>query len=292
MEKQKIISILKKIEDLPTLPKIISKIMEIFEDPYANAENLTKIISLDQTLTLKTLKLANSAYYGFPRQIEDVTEAIVVLGFLTVRNLILTSSIYNIFIKDKEKNKTEFDFDIINLWRHSISVAIIAKNLVQKINIGHIIDEKEVFTLGIIHDIGKIFLDIYFNNDFYKILKNHRLNPDKPVIEIEKNILGLNHGEIGALIIDKWNLPEIYIIPVKYHHNPSLIKSNYYTLILYLADILSYYYSSTFNFDNFFKNLNEYAKENGNIDLKNIDYVEILKNSELEISNADLFLSF
>lgn len=292
MEKQKIISILKKIEDLPTLPKIISKIMEVFEDPYANAENLTKVISLDQTLTLKTLKLANSAYYGFPRQIEDVTEAIVVLGFLTVRNLILTSSIYDIFIKDKEKNKTEFDFDITNLWRHSISVAIITKNLVQKINIGHILDEKEVFTLGIIHDIGKIFLDIYFNNDFHKILKNHRLNPDKPITEIEKNILGITHSEIGALIIDKWNLPEIYIIPVKYHHNPSFIKSNYYTLILYIADILSYYYSSTFNLDNFLKNLNELVRENDNIDLKNIDYVEILKNSELEISNADLFLSF
>lgn len=278
-------NIMKKMEDLPILPNVITKVMKIFDNPYSNASHLTELISMDQTLTMKTLKLANSAYYGFPREIETVTEAVVVLGFLTVRNLILTSTLYNFFINGSYDSK---EFDRKKLWRHSIATAICARLLVSRSAPGQK-DEEEAFTLGILHDIGKVFLDVYFHNEFMKVLKENKKNESKLFIEFEREIIGVDHAEVGAIMIDKWNLPEYFIEPIKYHHEPSKAKNKFITNILHIADIIAKF--TSINYHDELKKAHIDGDAISALRLNENDLKMIVEKLEYEMSNADLFLN-
>jgi HD-like signal output (HDOD) protein len=288
MSEEKIIDlkdIMKKMEDLPILPNVITKVMKIFDNPYSNASHLTELISMDQTLTMKTLKLANSAYYGFPREIETVTEAIVVLGFLTVRNLILTSTLYNIFIGDASDSR---EFDRKKFWRHSVATAICARLLVSRTAPGQK-EEEEAFTLGILHDIGKVFFDIYYHNEFMKALREHKKNDTVPMIEIEKKIIGIDHAEVGGIMIDKWNLPEYFIEPIKYHHTPSKARNKFITSILHVADIIGKF--TSINYQDDFKKAHIDGDAISALKLNENDVKILVQNLEFEMSNADLFLN-
>jgi putative nucleotidyltransferase with HDIG domain len=228
-------NLIQKMDDLPILPNIISKVMKIIDNPYSNADHLTELISMDQSLTVKTLKLANSAYYGFPREIVTVTEAVVVLGFLTVRNLILTSTLYNIFVNESQEER---EFDRRKFWKHSVATAICARLLVSATAPGQK-EEEEAFTLGILHDVGKVFLDTNYHADFMSVMRENRKNRKIQLFELERRVFGIDHAEIGAMIIDRWNLPENFFEPIKYHHTPGEASDKYMTSILHVADVIS-----------------------------------------------------
>ncbi len=281
-KEKKIEEIIKKIEELPILKDIIIKVLKVFDNPYSNAEDLKTIISMDQSLTLKVLKLANSAYYGFPRQIDSVSEAVVILGFLTVRNIILTSTIYNMFI---EKSKDDHIFNRKEFWKHCVATGISAKIIAERLNLNH----EEYFTIGLLHDVGKIFFDIYFNEQFIKLLKE---NKNKSILfsELEKKEFGFSHGEVGALIVDKWNLPEIFIEPIKYHHYPISAKNKQMASIIHIADIISKV--SSINYDN--SDIKSLINEESLkiLKLQTSDLIEIIKNLEKELAYADLFFNY
>jgi HD-like signal output (HDOD) protein len=281
---QELKDLILKMEDLPILPNIISKVMKIIDNPYSNADHLTALISMDQSLTVKTLKLANSAYYGFPREIVTVTEAVVVLGFLTVRNLILTSTLYNIFVNENE----EREFDRRKFWKHSVATAICARLIVSTTVPGQK-EEEEAFTLGILHDVGKVFLDTNYHDQFMKILKENRKNRKEPFYETEKRLNGIEHGEIGAMIVDRWNLPENFIEPIKYHHYPQLAVDKFMTCVLHVSDIISKYSVASYDGTNVLSQINVDAIAALKLTEENIK--TIVKNLEYEMSNADLFLN-
>jgi HD-like signal output (HDOD) protein len=272
-----------RMDDLPTLPNIISKVMKMIDNPYSNADHLTELISMDQSLTIKTLKLANSAYYGFPREIVTVTEAVVVLGFLTVRNLILTSTLYNIFVNDG--NDSEFDRK--KYWRHSVATAICSRLIVSTVSPGQK-EEEEAFTLGILHDIGKVFLDTNYHDEFINVIKENRRTKEK-FFETERRLIGVEHGEIGALLIDKWNLPENFIDPIRFHHYPVQAPDKFMTYVLHIADQVSKLTLIEYEDSGAFSEINpEVMKE---LKLDNESIKVIVKNLEYELSNADLFLN-
>jgi HD-like signal output (HDOD) protein len=281
---QELKDLIQKMDDLPILPNIISKVMKIIDNPYSNADHLTELISMDQSLTVKTLKLANSAYYGFPREIVTVTEAVVVLGFLTVRNLILTSTLYNIFVNETD----EREFDRRKFWKHSVATAICARLIVSATAPGQK-EEEEAFTLGILHDVGKVFLDTSYHEQFLNVLKEHRKNRKEPFYETERRMLGIDHGEIGSLIIDKWNLPENFIEPIKYHHFPSLASDKFMTGVLHVADIISKYSVANYDGADIVSQISEEALIAINLKEQNIKTV--IQSLEYEMSNADLFLN-
>lgn len=286
---KKLIELVQRMDDLPTLPIVIIKVMKIIDNPNSNATHLTELIAMDQSLTVKALKLANSAYYGFPREIVTVTEAVVVLGFLTVRNLILTSALYNIFVND---NGVESEFDKKKFWKHSIATAICARLIATATGTGYSqAEEEEAFTAGLLHDIGKVFLDLYAYNDFAEVLReSKREKSNEMFFQTETRLLGINHAELGALMIEKWNLPENFIEPIKNHHNPKEAKSGkHLTNILHIADIISKLSVANYDGTSMLKSIDEEALRSLKLDEENI--VTLLKNLEFEMSNADLFIN-
>ena len=223
-------NLIAKIDDLPTLPNVITKIMEILENPKSTARDIDNVIKTDQTLTAKTLKMVNSAYYGFPRRITTVTDAVVILGFNTVRSLALSATVCKMFFGGSK------DFDREALWEHSIAVAFASRIIAKRVRYS---DEEEAFVAGLLHDVAKIVEDQYFHEEFMKAVTKSK-NELISLLECERQELGMDHSLIGRRVADKWNLPLKITKVIGYHHQPEFAggEDQEITSIVHVADVL------------------------------------------------------
>jgi len=211
--------IAQRVLSLPPLPTLIAKLIEMIDNPKTNAKNLGKLISTDQVLTARVLKLANSSFYGFPRRISTVTLALVVLGFDTFKNLCISVSMREWF-SDKDIDN---GFDMSRFWEHSITCGVAARMIAREH--GYIISG-ELFVGGLLHDIGKLVLKQYIKPEFKKIMETVK-KEDLLFMEAEEKIIGINHAIIGSWLADKWNLPKRLVDLIAYHHNPKDSEKNY-----------------------------------------------------------------
>ena len=207
-----------ELQDLPPLPAVIMRVMQTVNDPTTSASDLNRLISTDQALASKVLRLVNSSYYGFPRKIATITNAVVILGFNTVRNLTTSLGVFNAF--DAQGQKTALDRDAF--WAHSMAVAVAASAIARRKGIGTKSVE-EVFIGGLLHDIGKLFLDQYFP-DQYAIAMKLAGAAKISIWEAEKTALGVGHALVGKRIAEKWNLPPSLTAMITLHHQPAYAK--------------------------------------------------------------------
>ena len=219
-----------RIRDLPTLPAVLSKILATAADPDSSALDLGEHISADQSLSATLLKMVNSAYYGFQRQIKTVTQAIVILGFLEVRNLTLTATAFRTFKKGHP------DFDRTQLWRHSLGAAMAADRTAKLLGL----DVEGSFEAGLLHDIGKVVLDLLYPEGFRDAA--HTAHERKMAIAVvEKEMFGIDHAEAGGLLGEHWNLPETVVEAIRFHHEPdNAIIEPKLTHLTAIANYLTY----------------------------------------------------
>ncbi len=200
-----------QIQTLPTLPKVVNRVIELVADPETSSACLARAISTDAAMVSRVLKAANSAYYGLPQKVSTITQATVVLGFNTIKNLVLTTSVFSTF-----KGSGVSRFNREEFWLHSIGCATISKIICRQIHIGM---PEEAFIAGLLHDIGKIVEDQFLYENIEKILtcidETH-----VSFKEAEQIIQGIDHTEIGFLLCDKWNFPLHLQEAVAFHHNP------------------------------------------------------------------------
>ncbi|MBD3233282.1 MAG: HDOD domain-containing protein [candidate division Zixibacteria bacterium] len=206
---QKINSIVSSIGELPASPGIVSEVMRLTSNINSSVEELERLIRNDQVLTAKVLKFSNSSFYGRFRQVTELKEAIVILGFYTIRSLVLASSVRFLY-RGKRGGKIESV-----LWKHSLSTAMCCRLLAQKL--GHP-KKSEAFICGILHDIGKLILFHKLPNQYKEVLKE-ALNSKEEIYLIENELLGYNHVDVGAALLDKWNFPKDFIEAISNHHS-------------------------------------------------------------------------
>ena len=222
--------IIEKIDDLPTLPRTVLKITELVNDPKSSAKDLARVITDDQVLTARLLKLVNSSFYGFPERISTVTGAIVLLGFDAIRNLLLTTSVFDLFANHNRKKKQDQE----KFWDHSLGCAVGAKVIGNYLRHDKI---EELFVSGLLHDIGKIVEMMYLSDEYTKVVTV--IDSENILMTAAENkVLGYNHAEVGKLLAEKWNLPAKLVQVIAYHHQPANAGSfAMEAAIVHLADI-------------------------------------------------------
>ncbi len=206
MQEEIIERIILKTVDIPSLPPIAMKVMNLIHDDYASLRALEEIISRDQGFATRLLRIANSPYYGRDRKIEDIPQAILLIGFETLKSLVIATS-----LKDLHRNFGVFEQ---RLWEHSLGVALCSSLIAM---VTHMATSDEALVCGLIHDVGKTVINNTMPEIYIQIYEK-MYKENRPIIEIEDEILGFNHTIIGNLIAKKWRLPEKLEIVITYHH--------------------------------------------------------------------------
>jgi len=195
------------IEELPTLPDVVQKINAMTSNPQTNASDIGRVISNDPALSFKILRLVNSAYYGFPRKINSVTKAIVLLGFNKVKNMALSASVVEAF-----KNSAHIaGFDFIKFWEHSVATGIGAEVVARHCH-PHLADD--AFVSALFHDLGKVVAV----NHMVEAVRAFEHAKSQQILfhEASQAVLGVDHAKIGSLLIEHWNFPEGLVRTIRF----------------------------------------------------------------------------
>ena len=221
-----------RMHELPALPLIAQRVVDLINNPTSSAGELERVIQHDQALTARVLKLVNSAYYGFPRRITTVGQGIVILGYRTLKELVLSITIAGLFqMKGEHKG-----FDRTALWQHAVGTAVGAKILARSAGLPL---EDEVFSAGLLHDIGVLLLDLCLTTEFEELFaltsQGHL-----PLIRAEEQVLGFNHTLINKMLAEQWNFPPLLVEVLCHHHRPVQTR-NYWAAValVFLADNLA-----------------------------------------------------
>jgi putative nucleotidyltransferase with HDIG domain len=197
--------------DISSIKSIVSGIIRIINDPNSTANDLKKLIEIDAPLMSKLLKVANSAFYYRGHYIFDIKQAIIWIGYDSFTELALSQKVCDIF----KRNSSIDGYSRTCLWKHCLAVALFSKLIYRRE-----FSEKgdNIYAAGLLHDIGIIAEDQFFNKDFSRCVFSSR-KENKSLCEAEKDVLNVTHADIGAFIADNWNLPEELVLAIGYHHN-------------------------------------------------------------------------
>ena len=216
--------------EIRSIKSVITRLLNIMNDPRSTAKDLTDIIQVDPPLTAKVLKLANSAYFSPREKISEIKKAIIYIGFNNLKEILLSQKVVEIF----KSEETIEGYSRNQLWRHSVAVALMGKMIYRR-EFG--LPGENVYAAGLMHDIGIIAIDQFLQDPFRKILhlsKEKRL----PLSQAEKEVIGFTHADIGEAIGANWNLSPEITVPIGYHHSPTLAGESYLRLAgtLYISE--------------------------------------------------------
>ncbi len=223
-----------QIDSLPALPTTASAVLEVTADPESSAHDLMNAILPDQSMCATILKIANSAFFGLPREVSTIEKAVMVLGFDEVKNIVLGKAVFNSFKVLDANNKGGVD----KLWQHSFSCGLAAKIIAERIEIS----ASEMFIAGLIHDIGKLAMLLTFPNIYSHLLRSAetdwQLNLEK-----ENELFFISHDDVARRILDRWLFPDQLVNSIGYHHRPK--QAGAFQLLascLEIADIVAHIY--------------------------------------------------
>lgn len=206
MQEDIIERIVLKTIDIPPLPPVAMKVMGLIQDDYSSLSTLEEIISRDQGFSSRLLRIANSPYYGRDRKIENISQAIMLIGFETLKSLVIATS-----VRDLHRRFGVFEQ---KLWEHSLGVGLCSSLVAMVTTLG---TPDEALVCGIIHDIGKTVINNTLPEVYVKIYEKMQ-KEGRTIKDIEDEVLGFNHTIIGNLIAKKWKLPEKMEMVITYHH--------------------------------------------------------------------------
>jgi putative nucleotidyltransferase with HDIG domain len=208
--------LLEKVDTLPASPALLPRLVQALSDvDNTDVYAIVDIIVYDSALTAKLLQMANSAYFGNSNPIADVGEAISQLGYEIV--FMLAASISG---SGCMKTSPETGLDAVALWRHSVITSFGAQHVAQEASV----DANLAFTAGLLHDVGKVVLAATYGKNYTRMFDPAERG-SKSLVDWELDQYGCNHADVGATLLENWKLPKPLVNAVKYHHHPSVVKS-------------------------------------------------------------------
>jgi putative nucleotidyltransferase with HDIG domain len=222
----------RRIKEAPPLPEIVVRLLQASRDPNSDLREMVELIRLEPALTTKVLRLCNSSFYGLPRRIKSIKEALIYLGTDTLINFILAGCLSTYYQQAQEG----YGLSEGELWRHSVACGLAARRLAA----GSSDDEAaEAFTAGLLHDIGKIALNPYVAAEQGRIAKLVR-ERGVSFEAAEREVLGFSHTDAGAQMARAWNLPDSLVAAIAHHQDPSRAEGHHELVArVHLANILA-----------------------------------------------------
>ncbi len=269
------------IQKMPSLSTTVGKVMEICSRTDASPNELNKVISLDPVLTGQVLKLINSAYYSLVTKITSLTRAITMLGMNTVKNMALSTAI----IRTVSGTKKSKALPTTKFWAHTIGAGVSAK-LLAAIKEVPVLEREELFVAGLLHDLGKI----PFGDEYIEVL-NIAQKEQVPLIEVEREVMGIDHQQVGLMIAEKWKLNEVITTCISKHHNVGDLSGAIASQVAFVA--LGNIYTNILDIGsagNPFPDEGEVYSLLEVLDISLEDFGHIGENVQEEIRKAEVFL--
>jgi putative nucleotidyltransferase with HDIG domain len=241
LKEKRVELILQQMEDLPTLPAVAVKVLEMTSDADTSAKDVVDVIRNDPPLTARILQLVHRADVGVRGEVTSIERAVVLLGFEAVRSAVLAVSVFDTFKKTKESEHSHFGRE--EFWKHSIAVACCAELFAQMIRThGTRIDASEAFVCGLLHDLGKIALDAMLPKSFGKVVEAADLLRGN-IADVERQVIGIDHMVVGKRLAEKWQLPSTVRDCIWLHGQvpsalPANVSSPRLVNLITLADLL------------------------------------------------------
>lgn len=223
---------LESVEELPMLSTVAVRINSMLQDMETTAEALAEVIEKDQAIVTKLLKLTNSSFFGFNAKVSNTAHAVMILGFNTVLNAVLSMAVIDAIGKGHDKR---IGVSLKDFWNHAVRVAVISRHLSKSIG-GH--RHENAFTAGIIHDIGKIVMARFFADRFLEVMTSVKKEGISFRVA-EKRLLPMGHDAIGAFLARRWHLPDDLSAAIAQHHHPEMMpQANPLALVVHAADAI------------------------------------------------------
>jgi putative nucleotidyltransferase with HDIG domain len=204
-----ITKLLNTVEALPSIPNIAVEVIKLSKDESAGANDIVKIIQLDQGITGNCLKICNGAYFGRSQRVESLKEAVVILGIKNVIKVVFASTVVHVF----DSAHIGYGLRKGELWRHSVSTALISQMVAKTIGKK---DSPVLFTAALLHDIGKLVMDSFLKKEAMSIFDC--VEKGLTEVEAEKEIFGVTHADLGAYLLASWQFPDVLCNSVQDHH--------------------------------------------------------------------------
>ena len=278
-----------KLDDnkLPSFPQVAIKLLEASKDENKSLTDLSKILETDPGISVRVLEIVNSAMYGLGRKITTLSDAVVYLGLDEIKKLALGMTVFEKMFKSGKNRQ----FDRLLFWRHSLATAVLSMELAKATGYP---DPEEAYIAGLLHDIGKILLDIKGKINYDDFIQEIKGSTDL-IIEKERESIGLGHDDIGAFFCYIWKLPEKLVKAVKYHHQPfehlNLAEDDMLLIsIVSLANFLCW--TQGIGSLNIVRPPVLSPEVEKSIDLDKIDVIQCISNMNLEIESISKFYHF
>jgi len=200
-----------RIGEVSSLPAVAIRIIEVANASSTAALDLLEAVQFDAALAMRIMRTVNSSYYSLQNKVADLKLAITLLGFKEIRNLAMTAYVAQLFKKGAGHGKYTRE----GLWNHLIGVGAVARLIARTCGK---VPPREAYLAGLLHDVGLILIDQYLHKPFCKVIDS--LTAETPICELEQEVLGFDHGELGEFVTSQWNLPEHLTKTIRYHHAP------------------------------------------------------------------------
>jgi putative nucleotidyltransferase with HDIG domain len=224
--------------DLPPLPRTAARLRQLCSDDDSELEAVARVIEEDPVLAAKVLAYANSAYFGLNEEVRSIARATMTLGLSSVYNLVLQTEIFEKYVSTGVS-----DFAFEELWRHCILTAQLCRDLHRSCrseNQGTTLAADELYTCGLLHDLGRVSMVFSLGDDYAQLLRQGRRD-GTPSYHLERKQYGYTHTEVGAMIAQLWGLPRLVADAIEGHHLPRVrLRSQPFTIAVAVADELAH----------------------------------------------------
>ena len=232
-----ILKLVNKTMELPTIPEVLVKLNDVIASEDSSADDVAKVISVDPAVSTNILRIVNSAYYGLQVRVSSIGLAVSIMGFSMTKKVALKAAVFSVFGRNK---KELTNFSPVEFWKHSIFTGVAARALGVESSRFATTHAEDLYICGLLHDIGKLIM-LERTPDQYEQVLVEAARSGRSEIDVENEIYGFSHADVGSVLGVKWFLPEDLTIAIRYHHAPD--KDPFHrslSSLIHLADHLSW----------------------------------------------------